>query len=201
MDNNKKVKKEKQREFWRQCIHLFAGILFVALLSINALTKTIFFIITITAVIMYLFWRKNALSLFDWVFSKVERDNEQAGSGAMWYCLGCFLVVILFPSTIAYASILILAVGDSISHYIGKFYGKIPHPWNKKKNAEGTIIATIFSWLATVFFVHWVIGFVTAVIVMNLEVIEWRIRKWKINDNLWMPIVSGCLIWMMQIIF
>lgn len=199
MDNKKNI--EKRREAYRQLFHACSGIFIVVLLYFNLLAKWLFLIITLTAIVTYYFWKPGSLRIYDWLFGKMERNGEKAGDGALWYCLGCFFAVILFSKEIASAAIMILALGDSVSHYVGRFYGQIPHPFDRKKNVEGTIAGIVFAWFGTLFFVHWMIGFVTTVIVMNLEVIEWRIGKWKINDNLWMPVVAGFLMWIMQMIF
>ncbi|MFA6888494.1 MAG: hypothetical protein WC254_03280 [Candidatus Woesearchaeota archaeon] len=184
----------KKQEAKRQLFHVGIGIFIVVILSLNVFPIWLFFLVTLTAVVIYTVWEKNANPIFEWFFKNFERRNESAGWGALWYCVGSFLTVVIFPRDIALAAILILAFGDSISTYIGRFYGKISHPFNKRKKIEGTVagifLATFGAWLFVPFFS----AFITSFIVMNIEAIHWR--KYDLNDNLLLPLLAGLILWL-----
>jgi len=85
----------------------------------------------------------------------------------------------------------ILAVGDSVTNVVGRYYGGVPNPWNKKKNIEGTIAGIIFAFMAASLFVSFSQAVFASIIAMFLESLDVQIGKWKIDDNLLIPLVAG----------
>ena len=190
----KEIKETKALETRRQFFHAITGILIVTLLYLEIMPIWLFFIIMITGIVIYNAWQKEANPIFAWFFRHFERKNEKEGTGALWYAIGCFITAILFEKNTALAAMLILAIGDSISHWVGRFYGRIPHPLNKKKNVEGTLAGIIGAFAAAVFFVPNLPAFIASVMVMNLEVFDMKIFGRRIDDNFWIPIVAAALI-------
>ncbi|MEK6920393.1 MAG: hypothetical protein AABX82_00805 [Nanoarchaeota archaeon] len=190
----KEDKERKALEARRQLFHAITGILIVLLLYLEIMPIWLFFIIMITGIMIYNAWEKEANPIFSWFFKHFERKNEREGTGALWYAIGCFITALIFEKNTALAAILILALGDSVSHWVGRFYGKISHPLNKKKNVEGTIAGIIAAFAAAVFFVSNLPAFIASVVVMNLEVFDVKMFGTRIDDNLWIPIVAGIVI-------
>ncbi len=184
----------RKQEAKRQLFHASIGILIVAILYLDIFPIWLFFLTTITAVVLYTIWEKKANPVFEWFFRNFERHNEFAGWGALWYCVGSFLTIVIFPRDIALAAILILACGDSISTYIGRFYGRIPHFLNKRKMIEGTIAGIVFATLGAWIFVPLFPAFVASFIAMNAEAFHWR--KYELNDNLLLPLLAGFILWL-----
>lgn len=180
------------KELKRQLFHACTGIAIVLIFYFSLIPLWMFFVLMIAGVVIYIAWEKRANPIFEWFFTNFERKNEPAGWGALWYCVGCFLALILFRRDIAFASILILALGDSISTFIGKCYGRIQHPFNKKKKIEGTAAGIVLATFGASLFVPVLSAFVASFIVMNIEAIHWR--KYQLNDNLLLPLLAGLVL-------
>ncbi len=195
-----KQKKEniKLLETKRQLFHAIVGTLIAFFVYIDIFPVWLFFIVVLTGLVIYSSWEDDAQPIVQWFFNNFERSQEKRGAGALWYVIGCFLTVLLFPKNVALAALMILALGDSVSHWVGRFYSHIPHPWNKKKNVEGTIAGIIAAIAGAVFFVPNLPAVIASVIVMNLEVIPFKIGKYKVNDNFWIPILAATIMTGMQ---
>ena len=193
-EQQKEAKDIKLLEAKRQLFHAVVGVLIVAFFYYDILPLWLFFIIIITAVIIYLFWEEGYQPVLDWFIRNFERNKAEKGIGALWYVLGCFFTLLLFPKNIALAALMILALGDSVSHHIGRFYGRIPHPLNKKKNVEGTLLGIFAGFAGAVLFVDALPAFIAAFVAMNAEVVEWKIGRWKLNDNFYIPLLAGVVL-------
>ena len=117
------------------------------------------------------------------------------GRGAIFLVAGSLVSIIIFPLKIALASITILALGDAVGHVIGKFFGRLKNPLNKDKNIEGLIAAVIISILGAAYFVPWKIALLGSLAGMLVETPNLRFQKWKIDDNLTVPLVAGSFMW------
>ncbi len=189
---------EKSLECKRQLFHALFGTVLVLLFYFNILQGGIFFLLIVAGTTIHLCWKDGANPIIAWFFRHFERKGGK-GEGALWYCVGCFVTIALFPKAIALAAILILALGDSVSHYVGRFYGRIPHPLNKQKNIEGMIAGTAVAGMSAIFFVPVLNAFLAAVITMNIEVREWTIGKWKIDDNFIIPVTAGIILFLLDL--
>ena len=197
----KELKEQKILELKRQAFHAGIGILLVLLLYFEILPMWLFFIINITGTVIYFTWEKGASKIFTWFFHHFEREHAKEGHGALSYAWGCFFTVLFFNANTAYAAILMLALGDSVSHYVGRFYGKIKHPLNKKKRAEGIIAGIMAAFAGAVIFIPAATAFGAALVIMNAEAIEWKLGKYKIDDNLWIPLTGAVVITIISYIF
>ena len=68
------------------------------------------------------------------------------------FTLGITLSLLFFPPSIAYASITVLTLGDSMANIFGKVFGKIPLPFNRKKTFEGTICGFVCAFFGSILF-------------------------------------------------
>lgn len=59
------------------------------------------------------------------------------------FTVSCFLTYIFFSREVATFAILLLAIGDPLSFFVGWIWGKRKHPTNKKKHLEGSIAAIV----------------------------------------------------------
>ncbi len=105
----------------------------------------------------------------------------------------------MFPKDIAMASIMVLALGDSISHLYGLHYGKTKHPLSKTKFMEGTIAGTIFGFIGAFVFLPWWEAFLASFAAMIVEAIEIKIGTNQVDDNLIVPFVAGAAVWLMRL--
>jgi len=104
----------------------------------------------------------------------------------IFFAVGIMLAMILFPVSVAYASIAVFTLGDSIATLFGKIFGKHIFPYNKGKMIEGTIFGFIFAWLGASLFVNPVKALVGAAAGMLVETLPT-----PLNDNLTIPLMSG----------
>lgn len=114
-------------------------------------------------------------------FSK--SSHYEAGT---YWLLSCLAVLMIFDALTAYASILILAFGDSAASFIGKTIGRTPNPLNPRKTVEGTLAFFAVSLFATMFIVPTSVAFITAAVVAIVEALPL-----KVNDNLIIPIAAA----------
>ncbi|MBL7978454.1 MAG: phosphatidate cytidylyltransferase [Bacteroidetes Order II. Incertae sedis bacterium] len=116
-------------------------------------------------------------------------------NGATWVLLGAVLTFSLFPQDIALASFSILILGDAFAAIIGRLYGKTPL-WNTGKSIEGSIAFVLFSCMVFPFVPS--IGFfalITAILFAALA----EALPLPLDDNIRIPIVAGCTLWLFQL--
>jgi dolichol kinase len=122
-------------------------------------------------------------------FKGIHREKEvHKPSGILWTLMGCFLTILLVPHRdIVLASLLYLAVGDGVAGLIGRNWG---HLRIGSKSLEGSLSCFLACWvvgeilLSPLFGSYEVIlGAVAATILEALPL--------PLNDNLWMPLISG----------
>ena len=98
------------------------------------------------------------------------------------------------------ASIMVLALGDSISHLYGLHYGKTKHPFSKTKFLEGTIAGIIFGFIGAFVFLPWWEALLASLAAMIVEAIEIKIGTQQVDDNLIVPFVAGAVVWIVRLI-
>ena len=196
----------KNLEFRRQSFHFFLGILIVFfhyknILSLKIIGGLIIFGCLLSALIKF---KKipillKILKLFD-----RPRDKIFPGRGAIYLLMGVFFSLLFFPKKIAYASILIMSVGDSLNHVFDyQFFHKVKNkkllkfltlPWNNKKNWIGVFIGIMTGFLAAQFFVPLCAAFLASFAAIFLETFNFKIGKFYLDDNLVVPIVAGVIL-------
>lgn|SRR3989338_3869488 len=190
------MKKLERLEFRRQMFHLFLGVIIVALLIFGILNQTRLLLILLIGGIFSLISMKHNVPVISWLLKVFDRENVKfPGEGAFYYILGCTLALHLFSLHIALASIMILALGDSFSHILGKQYGR------KRfgvKTLIGTSAGMFFGFFGALVFVSTSMAFFGAAISMLIEAIEIRVKGYLLDDNILIPLVAGLV---MQMVF
>jgi dolichol kinase len=117
-----------------------------------------------------------------------EMLKKFPGKGALSFFTGSLLVVLLFKSwlSIAAASIIILALGDSTSTLIGKKFGKRLLFYNKKKSLEGSIAGFVIAFFGASFIVPPLVAMIGALVGTVTESLPL-----KIDDNIAIPLTSS----------
>ena len=184
-------------ELRRQLFHLFFGVFLVLLLYFDILNLTILAIILIIGLILSMLSKHYKIPYVSWFLSKFDREDVRfPGEGAFFLILGAALVIGIFPKNIALASLMILALGDSFAHLIGKAYGikKFAH-----KTMIGTLAGISFGFLGALFFVTPVTALLGAGFAMFFEAFDLKVLNSKVDDNLFIPVVSSIImyIWVM----
>jgi len=190
----------KELEIRRQVAHLIGGIIYVALIYLDVLTASVAGILLLIYILISIISRKMKIPLFSPIFELFEREEDLKkfpGKGTILFMASIFICLLLFPKDIAMASIVILAIGDSIGPLVGQ-YGNIKSPFNKKKYIEGGIAGGIAATIGAMIFVSPLEAAFAATIAMIAEGVDWKLGKDKLDDNIIMPLVAGGIIMLLR---
>ncbi len=180
-------------ELRRKIFHILSGLFLIAVLNYNLLERFHFLIILILGIIISFISTKTKIPIISFLLKKLVRKKMfLPGWGAITALTGMLIALYLFPENIAYASILILSVGDGFAALIGKM-GKTKTRFSKKKTWEGTISGIITATVAATFFIPFYIALVSSMVAMFIELVDFKFKN-IIDDNLLIPIVSGVVI-------
>ncbi len=189
-------------EFRRKAFHTSLGIMLVLLIRFGVIGWMELLFLAISIIIFSMLIKKYRIPIIYRLLEMLERKKHLQGfvaKGLLFYILGAFLVVFLFPIDIALASIMVLAFGDSISHIFGVKFGRIRHPFNSKKFLEGMVAGTIAGFFAALFFVRWHEALAASLLAMFAEGIELKIGAEEVDDNITIPLVAGTAIWVLRL--
>jgi HAD superfamily phosphoserine phosphatase-like hydrolase len=109
----------------------------------------------------------------------------------IFFALGITFSLILFPAPISYASIAVLTLGDGFATVFGRKFGSVAFPFNKGKNAEGSIFGFLFAFVGAMLFVDPVGALMGAAVGMLVESLPL-----PVSDNLAVPLASGLVLTM-----
>lgn len=189
-------------EWNRQLFHIFLGIGLVALLKYGFIGKNLILIIIITGLLLSYLSKKLRIPVIFNLLEIFERSadiKKFPGKGIIFYFIGTYIVLLLFSKEIAMASIMVLALGDSVSHLYGLHYGKIKHPLSKTKFLEGTIAGFVAGFIGALLFAKPLEAFFASLTAIIVETIEIKIGTQQVDDNLIVPFVAGTVIWLMRV--
>ena len=184
-------------EFRRQFFHIIYGLIFVTLLKLDILDLNRILGIIVIGLLISLISIKWKIPLIWWFLKRFERKDQLKkfpGKGAIFFIIGVFLAVGFFEKEVALASIMILTLGDSFSHLIGRFYGKYKFHFNKLKNYEGLIAGVFFGTIGALAFVDLKYAFLGSLIAMFFEMLDLSVFNHKLDDNLFIPLISSAVI-------
>ena len=175
-------------ELFRKAIHLSAVLVpILTEMTSKALVLTALVIITIVYCFGELL-RVEGRTLPIITTFTLRMSRPQEGTHVIvrpiYFAVGIIVTLLLFPSTIAYASIMILAVGDPVAALVGERVGRL-HV--RKKTVEGSLAGLIASFILTSITVSPFTALIGSGGGMLMEFID------EPDDNLTMPIISGAL--------
>jgi dolichol kinase len=188
-------------ELNRQFFHLFLGLLIVVLLLYGIIDKKIMLSIIIVGVILSYLSRIMKVPIVHKLLLRFERKEDLKnfpGKGIIFYFIGCYLSLLLFSKDIAMASIMVLALGDSMSHIFGIHFGRTRTFLSGKKFLEGTIAGLMAGFIGALVFLPWKEAFFASLAAMIVETIEIKIGAKQVDDNLVVPIVAGATVWVLR---
>jgi len=183
-------------ELRRQIAHLIIGAMIVFLIELKLLTPNLLLIILILGVILSLIYRYKSIPFIHEMLQSLERPHDMVnfpGKGVIFMVLGSFLSLLLFPIVIAKAAIIVLAVGDSVSHIVGRYFGKTRVPFSKNKMLEGTVVAIVFSTLSALLFVDIGKAFLASFLTVTFESVYPEKLGRYLDDNLLVPLIAGAI--------
>ncbi|MAG15436.1 hypothetical protein CMO88_00070 [Candidatus Woesearchaeota archaeon] len=188
--------KETSLEIRRQIFHAAVGLVSVILIANELVDWKFFLLLLLAGVLLSIFSVKRKLPLISWFLENFERKNAFPGQGALFLVAGILAAFLLFEKDIALASIMIVTLGDSVSHAFGRLFGKIKHPLNKYKLVEGSLLGFIAAAIGASLFVVWPQAVLASAIAMLVESFELKHRR--VDDNLLIPLVAGAVIFVMR---
>jgi len=174
-------------EFRRQLLHVFFGLFLVTMLYFGIFNLYFMIGILILGIIFSQLCARFRVPLASWVMDHFEREVNRKkfpGKGPIFFMIGSIIVLIFFPLKIALASMVILSIGDGLSHIFGKLLSRRKYKYFK--SAEGTIAGIIFSFFGAFIFVSFIpalVGTLVSLLVENL--------KLNIDDNLYIPLIAA----------
>ena len=115
---------------------------------------------------------------------KMSRPNEKTHfiTRPVYLAAGVILALLLFPKSIAFASIVIVGIGDPVAAYVGAKFGR------KRiggKTLEGFMAGSIAAFLATLFVIAPIIGAIGSIAGMLIEFAG------IFDDNFTIPVGAG----------
>ncbi len=177
---------------------------FTSLDFIPELTRPFLIVLLITSIFVVL-CKKYRIPGLEWVLKNFEREEDREifpGKGLFFALIAIITLSLIVKKEIVGASLLIVSIGDSLSHLIGSEFGKTTHPFSQEKMIEGNIIGALSSGAAACIFIDPIIAFVAAFSTMFIEGIEFgeNFDKW-FEDNLFIPFIAAGIIVLLENIF
>jgi len=179
-------------EIKRKMVHLATLVIPVGYALTSEETVLLFLIPFFLALLLVDFLRhfhSGMASLFEkYFFRRVLREEEKATfMGSTYFIFSTILTILLFPKSIAIASILILILSDTAAALIGKWMGRIQI---FGKTLEGSTAFMITSLLIVWIYPH-LNRYSGSLAALGATCIE--VLPIKVNDNLSIPLVAGAI--------
>ena len=190
------------REISRKVIHIFNII--IPLFHIYILKDTIDMIIFLSAMVIFCFFIeifRSQSSFISKFFEKylffMMRSFEKQGSltGSTWVFVGALITIILIPQPFSLLALFFLAFGDTLAALVGM---KFPFIRIGNKTLSGSLacfITCLFIGIILDFEISLEIIFIGAFTATIAELISI-----KINDNISIPVFSGCAMYLGSIV-
>ena len=182
----------------RKIIHLFYGLALAFLVTYQILNTTYFAIFTISLTLMLLFNHLKPIKPLVKLIVYFERKPypKLLGQGPLIFTWSCFLATLIFPNPIATVAILNLAVGDSVNALVGYYlnHGKL----TRKKKFEASLASAFATALVSLQYLPPKLFLPATFITAFFEFTEPKIGNQKIDDNIFIPLISGGIILLTQ---
>jgi dolichol kinase/phosphoserine phosphatase len=113
-------------------------------------------------------------------------ERYEFAAAPLYFAMGIFLTLLLFPAPVSGAAIAIFTLGDSTASLFGGLISKKPLPFNKGKTVEGSLTGFFFAFMAGLFFVSPALALIGAAVAMAIESLPL-----PVNDNILIPLGTG----------
>ena len=193
-----------KRELFRQILHAIVGIVTVVLIYYNILSPFAILLLIIVGILASIISKRIKLPGFNFFLNTLEREEQKRkfpGKGLIFFFIGVLLSLQLFERDIAFAAIMVLALGDSVSHIFGEKFGRTKNIFNgdSKKLLEGTLAGTLAGFFGALIFVPIPEAFLGSLIAMIAEVVKIDFNENTLDDNLVVPLVAGTVMFLVGI--
>ena len=190
------------REISRKAIHIFNII--IPLFHIYIFKNKIDMIIFLSAMVIFCFFIeifRNQNSFISKFFAKylsfMMRSFEKRGSltGSTWVFVGALITIILVPQPFSLLALFFLAFGDTMAALVGM---KFPFINIGNKTLSGSLAC-----FTMCLFVGFAINFEISLEIILIGAFTATIAELasiKINDNISIPVLSGCAMYLGSII-
>ena len=194
-------------EVGRQFIHMFTGAVFLIAIYLSGSYAALLFavLLTVTVAASILIKKFNLSQRTSGVFRRLGRPGIQKVKlqGTILLLSGVLVTLLLFPRNIVYASVAIVALGDSVATIVGVLIGKHKLPYSKSKTLEGTLSGFVAAFFGAALFVTSFQAFLGAFggmlieSAINLQKVKEASLKGMVNfflnDNFLIPVFSAFL--------
>jgi HAD superfamily phosphoserine phosphatase-like hydrolase len=116
-------------------------------------------------------------------------ERYEFAAAPLYFAMGIFLTLMLFPAPVNGAAIAIFTLGDSTASLFGGLISKKPLTFNKGKTVEGSLSGFFFAFLAGTFFVSPALALIGAAVAMTIESLPL-----PVNDNILIPLGTGLML-------
>ena len=190
------------REIFRKTIHIFNFI--IPLFHIYIFKNKIDMIIFLSAMVIFCFFIeifRNQNLLISKIFEKylffMMRSFEKQGSltGSTWVFVGALITIILVPQPFSLLALFFLAFGDTLAALVG-----IKFPFIKIGNKT---LSGAFACFIMCFSVGLILDFGIGLDIILIGAFTATISELisiKINDNILIPVLSGCAMYLGSIV-
>lgn len=194
---------EERLELKRQLFHILLGIVISLLYYFDLIDALMVFVVVVLGSFLCFLCKKVKIPVIEFFLRHFEREEQRKifpGRGVLFYFIGVLLVMKLFPKDIALASILVLALGDSMSHFFGKYFGRTRNIFNRRsrKLLEGTVAGTLAGFLGALVFVPFPEAFLGSLGAMAAEALHFELNQHQVDDNLVVPLVAGTIMYLIR---
>lgn len=128
--------------------------------------------------------------LFNRFFSRMLRKAEASDlTGATWLLIGFLISAIAFRPAIAAAAMLFVSISDAAASVVGTRFGR-----GREKSLPG-----VLTFLGSAMVIGWLclpdptVGTAGAAAATLAESTRVRVGRWRLNDNLMIPLVAGAV--------
>ncbi|MBI3052375.1 phosphatase PAP2 family protein [Candidatus Woesearchaeota archaeon] len=180
-------------EVRRQAFHIALGLSIAYLAYRGIVTAPVLAVVLAAGLLLSQAASRVRIPLVSRIIELFERPRDIAvfpGRGAFFLVLGCMLSLVLFPRDVALASVMILSLGDSFSHLVGRFFGRTPQPFSVKL-VEGTVAGMAAGFLGALLFIGVWEALFAAFFAMLAEAVELGFHRSFLDDNVLVPVVAG----------
>jgi dolichol kinase len=188
------------REIPRKLFHLGAGVMLAFLVGFGLVNAWHLAAVVLAGFIVSLAMRKKRLPVIGWFLGRMERQDAMAtfpGRGAFFFFCGMLISVAIFPRDVASASIIVLAIGDSVPLLVSRRFGG---PRVMGRPITGGLVGLCGAFLGAALFLPVQEALVASLAGMAIETVD-TVRGRRIEDNVTMPLAAGVAVMLLRIFF
>jgi dolichol kinase len=191
-------------EIKRKILHVLIGSILILLMALGLITPLILFLIIVAGCVLSIVSLKFRMPGLAWLLDNFDREKDRKtfpGRGAITMFIGILLAWKLFERDIAYASMIVLVLGDAVSHLVGSHLGKIKNPLNGFKFIEGNLMGGVAGSIGAMMFVDPWLASLGAFGAMFIEAIQVKMNDSIIDDNIIIPLAAGAIMTLVRTVF